>query len=186
MSVIARFEVIPVRDGSMSTAIAAALRALDRHPVSYETTATDTIIEADTVDAVFAAVQAAHRAIPDDRVITSVEIDEDRRRPQDMHQRVASVERELGHPPQRSQQPPVQSAQSGPPSRSPSQSTGMQSSEAPAGPPQSTPRGQSSQGNPPGQSPSGGSSGRPMRSESQDRSSRDLSAGQATPHQPPR
>lgn len=105
MSVIARFEVIPVRDGSMSTAIAEALRALDRFPVSYQTTPTDTIIEADTVEALFAAIEAAHKAIPDERVITSVEIDEDRRRPQDMNRRVASVERELGHPPRRYQRP---------------------------------------------------------------------------------
>lgn len=90
----------------MSTAIAHALRALDRYPVSYRTTPTDTIIEAETVEQVFEAVQAAHQAIPEDRVITSVEIDEDRRRPQTMNERVASVERELGHPPQRHQQPP--------------------------------------------------------------------------------
>lgn len=108
MTVIARFEVIPVSDGSMSNAIAQALRALDRYPVTYQTTATDTIIEADSVDQVFAAVQAAHQAIPDDRVITSIEIDEDRRRPQNIGQRVASVERALGHPPQRSQQPAQQ------------------------------------------------------------------------------
>ncbi|PSP76442.1 hypothetical protein BRC81_12520 [Halobacteriales archaeon QS_1_68_20] len=107
MSVIARFEVIPVQEGSMSTAIAEALRALDRHPVSYRTTPTDTIIEADTAGQIFAAVRDAHRAIPDERVITSVEVDEDRRRPQDMGERVASVERELGHPPERRQQPPA-------------------------------------------------------------------------------
>ena len=89
----------------MSTAIANALRTLDQFPVSYQTTATDTIIEADSVEQVLAAVQAAHQAIPDDRVITSVEIDEDRRRTQEMGQRVASVQRELGHPPQRIQPP---------------------------------------------------------------------------------
>lgn len=111
MSVIARFEVIPVREGSMSTAIAQALRALDRHPVSYQTTATDTIVEAESVDQIFAAVQAAHEAIPEDRVITSVEIDEDRRRPQNMTERAASVERELGHTPQRLQ-PTSRGAQS--------------------------------------------------------------------------
>lgn len=105
MSVIARFEVIPVREGSMSTAIADALRALDRFPVSYRTTATDTIIEADTVDQVFAAVQAAHKAIGEGRVITSVEIDEDRRRPMHSADRVASVERALGHPARRHRQP---------------------------------------------------------------------------------
>jgi len=120
MSVIARFEVIPVREGSMSTAIASALRALDQFPVSYQTTATDTIIEADTVEQVLAAVQAAHQAIPDDRVITSVEIDEDRRRPQEMGQRVASVQRELGHPPQRIQPPTHDQAPAQQPQRHPS------------------------------------------------------------------
>ena len=111
MTVIARFEVIPVRDGSMSNAIANALRALDQYPVSYQTTATDTIIEADSVEQIFAAVQAAHQAITEDRVITSVEIDEDRRRPQTISERVASVERALGHPAHRYQQPPPQHAQ---------------------------------------------------------------------------
>lgn len=110
MTVIARFEVIPVRDGSMSTAIARALQALDQHPVSYQTTATDTIIEADTAEQIFAAVQAAHQAIPEDRVITSLEIDEDRRRVQNMSERVASVGQALGHSPQRLQHPPQQSA----------------------------------------------------------------------------
>ncbi len=135
MSVIARFEVIPIQEGSMSTAIAEALRALDRHPVSYRTTPTDTIIEADTVDQVFAAVRDAHQAIPDERVITSVEVDEDRRRPQNMGERVASVERELGHPPQRSQQPPQsQPAQVQPTTQqaqpTPSQSQPVQSQSA--------------------------------------------------------
>lgn len=116
MTVIARFEVMPVRDGSMSNAIAHALRALEQYPVSYRTTPTDTIIEAETVEQVFEAVQAAHQAIPEDRVITSVEIDEDRRRPQNMNERVASVEQELGHPPQRRQQPPPQQS---PPSQAP-------------------------------------------------------------------
>ena len=124
MSVIARFEVIPVRDGSMSTAIASALRALDQHPVSYCTTATDTIIEAETVEQIFAAVQAAHKAIPEERVITSVEIDEDRRRRQNMEQRVASVQRELGHPPQREQPPQAQIHQGQSPMRQTQAPTG--------------------------------------------------------------
>lgn len=71
------------------------MRALDQHPVSYQTTATD------TVGQVLAAVQSAHQPIPDDRVITSLEIDEGRRRPQNITQRVASVERKLGHAPAR-------------------------------------------------------------------------------------
>lgn len=108
MTVIGRFEVIPVGNGRMSRAIAAALRALDGYPVSYRTTATDTIIEADSAAQLFAAVQAAHEAIPDDRVLTSLEVDEDRRRPQRMGERVARVEQALGHPAQRSRQPVAQ------------------------------------------------------------------------------
>lgn len=108
----------------MSTAIARALRALDRHPVSYQTTATDTIIEADTVEQVFDAVQAAHEAIPEDRVITSVEIDEDRRRPQDIGERVASVERELGHPAERHRQPAPEQARQATPAVQPRPRTG--------------------------------------------------------------
>lgn len=108
MTAIARLEIIPVREGSMAPAIASAVDALDRFAVSYETTATDTIIEADSVDQVFAAVQAAHEAIPDDRVITSVEIDDVRGRRQRVDDRVASVERALGRPPRRIQEPPRQ------------------------------------------------------------------------------
>lgn len=112
MSVIARFEVIPVHDGSMSTDIARALQVLDRFPVSYETTPTDTTIEADSVDQLFAAVQAAHKAIPGNRVITSVEVDEVRGREQRLADRVESVQRALGRPPRRIRQQP-QSQQTG-------------------------------------------------------------------------
>lgn len=137
MSVIARFEIIPVRDGSMSTAIASALRALDQFPVSYRTTATDTIVEADTVEQIFDAVQAAHNAIPDDRVITSLEIDEDRRQPQHMHERVASVENALGHPPQRDRSRAGTSPTGQPVSSAP-QSAGRVASPAPTGRPASS------------------------------------------------
>ena len=129
MSVIARFEIIPVRDGSMSTAIASALRALDRFPVSYQTTPTDTIIEAATVEQIFEAVQAAHNAIPDDRVITSLEIDEDRRRAQNMRQRVQSVESALGHPPQK--QTPTMTQQQGAPVTQTTAAVGQQTSAPP-------------------------------------------------------
>jgi uncharacterized protein YqgV (UPF0045/DUF77 family) len=98
MSIIARFEVIPVENEHMSTAIAEALRTLDRFDVAYETTPTDAVIEADSVAEVFAAVRTAHEAIPGDRVITSLEVDEDRTRQQHMRERVAAVERELGRP----------------------------------------------------------------------------------------
>ncbi|WP_254763703.1 thiamine-binding protein [Natrinema marinum] len=111
MTVIARFEVIPIREGSMSQAIASALHALDQFPVSYETTATDTILEGETVGDVLAAVQAAHEAIDGDRVITSLELDETRGRRQSMYDRLESVERTLGRPPQKRHSPPQQRSQ---------------------------------------------------------------------------
>jgi uncharacterized protein YqgV (UPF0045/DUF77 family) len=101
MSVIARLEVIPTREGNMSEAVASAVGALDRFDVGYETTPTDTVIEAVDPAEVFAAAEAAHRAVADERVITSLEVDEHRGRPQNRHERVAAVERALGRPPER-------------------------------------------------------------------------------------
>ncbi|PSQ49381.1 hypothetical protein BRD15_03500 [Halobacteriales archaeon SW_6_65_15] len=101
MSVIARLEVIPAREGNMSEAVASAVEALDRFDVSYETTPTDTVIEADDPSEVFAAAETAHRAVADERVITSLEVDEHRGRRQNRHDRVASVERALGRPAER-------------------------------------------------------------------------------------
>lgn len=93
MSVIARLEVIPVGNEHMTDAIAEALDALDAHGVRYETTATDTIIETATAAEAFEAARAAHEAIPETRVITSLEVDDDRGREQGIAERVAAVER---------------------------------------------------------------------------------------------
>jgi uncharacterized protein YqgV (UPF0045/DUF77 family) len=101
MSVIARLEVIPQREGSTSEAVARAVEALDEFDVSYETTPTDTIVEADDPSEVFAAAEAAHRAVSVDRLITSLEVDDDRTRTQRGRERVESVERHLGRPPRR-------------------------------------------------------------------------------------
>lgn len=101
MSTIARFEVIPVKEGSQSEEVAAAIEAIDEYDVSYELTATDTVVEADDVGEVFAAVRAAHDAVDGDRVVTSLEVDEDRRREQDVEGRVESVASVLGREPRR-------------------------------------------------------------------------------------
>ncbi|WP_435348890.1 MTH1187 family thiamine-binding protein [Haloarchaeobius sp. HRN-SO-5] len=101
MTAIARLEVIPVHEGSLSTDIANAVEALDEFDVSYETTATDTIIEADSVDEIFAAVQAAHGAVGGDRVVTSLEIDDQRTKEQHIEDRVTAIESALGRPPKR-------------------------------------------------------------------------------------
>lgn len=100
MTVIARFEVIPVQDGSQSEDIAQAIDALDGYDISYKLTATDTVIEADDVDEVFEAIQAAHNAVDADRIITSVEVDE-RGTEQHAEDRVQSVASVLGREPQK-------------------------------------------------------------------------------------
>ncbi|UHQ98663.1 MTH1187 family thiamine-binding protein (plasmid) [Natrinema zhouii] len=101
MTVIARFEVIPIHDGSLSDDIAQAVDALDEFDIAYELTATDTIIEADDVDEVFEAVQAAHTAVESDRIITSLEIDDYTNRDQDATDRIESVASTLGREPKR-------------------------------------------------------------------------------------
>lgn len=101
MTVIARFEVIPVRDGSLSDEIARAIDALDEFDIAYELTATDTVIEAESVDEVFEAVHAAHNAVDSDRIITSLEIDDYQSREQDAADRVESVASVLGREPER-------------------------------------------------------------------------------------
>lgn len=101
MTVIARFEVIPVHDGSLSEDIARAIDALDDFDISYELTATDTVIEAEDVDEVFEAVQAAHNAVEGARVISSVEIDEQRDREQHVEDRIESVASVLGREPKK-------------------------------------------------------------------------------------
>jgi len=101
MTAIARFEVIPVHDGSLAEDIAQAVDALEDFDVSYELTPTDTVVEADAVEEVFAAVQAAHEAVAGDRVITSLEIDEYRASDQNAEERVESVASALGREPKR-------------------------------------------------------------------------------------
>lgn len=101
MTVIARFEVIPVHDGSLSEDVARAIEALDDFDISYELTATDTVIEAKDVDQVFDAVRAAHNAVEGTRVISSVEIDEQRGREQHVEDRIESVASVLGREPKK-------------------------------------------------------------------------------------
>lgn len=105
MTVIARFEVIPVHDGSLSEDIAQAIEALEDFDVSYELTATDTVVEAEDVDEVFEAVKAAHNAVEGNRVISSLEVDEQRDREQHVEDRVESVASVLGRDPKRERGP---------------------------------------------------------------------------------
>ncbi|WP_435197035.1 MTH1187 family thiamine-binding protein [Natronomonas sp. EA1] len=96
MAVIALLSVAPVIEGSMASEVAKAVAALDDHPVDYETNPMGTVIEADDIDTLLAAVSAAHKAVDGDRVSTFLKIDDKRTRDQRAAEKVEAVERELG------------------------------------------------------------------------------------------
>ena len=96
MSVVALLSVAPVVEGSMAGEVANAVAALDEFDVSYETNPMGTVIEADDIDTLLAAVGAAHNAVDADRVSTFLKIDDKRTRDQRASEKVAAVERELG------------------------------------------------------------------------------------------
>ena len=96
MSVIALLSVAPVIEDSMASEVAAAVGALEEFDVSYETNPMGTVIEADDIDTLLAAVGAAHKAVDADRVSTFLKIDDKRTRDQRAAEKVEAVERELG------------------------------------------------------------------------------------------
>ena len=96
MSVVALLSVAPVIEDSMASEVAAAVDALEEFDVSYETNPMGTVIEADDIDTLLAAVGAAHKAVDADRVSTFLKIDDKRTRDQRAREKVDAVERELG------------------------------------------------------------------------------------------
>ncbi|PSQ50971.1 hypothetical protein BRD15_00340 [Halobacteriales archaeon SW_6_65_15] len=96
MTAIALLSVAPVTEGSMAEEVAKAVAALDDFDVSYETNPMGTVVEADSVDELFAAAQAAHEAVEGDRVSTFLKIDDKRTREQRAHEKVDAVEDALG------------------------------------------------------------------------------------------
>jgi len=70
MTVVALLSVAPVTEGSMADDVADAVAAFDDFDMSYETNPMGTVIEADDVGTLFAAYEAAHRAVDADRVST--------------------------------------------------------------------------------------------------------------------
>ena len=101
MTVIAMLSVAPVREGDMSEDVAAAVAALDEFDVSYETNPMSTVIEADSVDELLAAVAAAHKAVDADRVSTVLKIDDKRASDASAASKVEAVEAVLGRPARR-------------------------------------------------------------------------------------
>lgn len=100
MTVIARFEVTPVGNDSMTEEIAQALEAIDDFDVSYELTPTATVIESDEVAEVYEAAAAAHEAIQGERTLVELEVDDQGGRERRGQDRIDAVEEELGRPPE--------------------------------------------------------------------------------------
>ncbi len=98
MSIVAELSVAPVIEGSMSEQIAKAVQALEGFDVEYETHPMGTVIEAESLDELFNAVKAAHKAVEADRVSTFLKIDDKRNRSTRARDKVRSVERALGRP----------------------------------------------------------------------------------------
>ncbi|WP_411964054.1 MTH1187 family thiamine-binding protein [Haloferax sp. YSMS24] len=96
MTVIAMLSVAPVVEGSMSGEVAKAVAALDDFDVSYETNPMGTVIEADDIDELLAAVGAAHKAVDGDRVSTFLKVDDKRTVDQRAADKVSAVEEHLG------------------------------------------------------------------------------------------
>jgi uncharacterized protein (TIGR00106 family) len=96
MTLIAFLSVAPVIEESMSGEVAKAVDALDDFDVSYETTPMGTIIETDDTSELFAAAEAAHRAVDADRVETFLKIDDKRPVEQPASDKVEAVEEHLG------------------------------------------------------------------------------------------
>jgi uncharacterized protein (TIGR00106 family) len=104
MTVVALLSVAPVIEDSMSGEVAKAVAALDAYDVSYETNPMGTVIEADDVDTLLAAVGAAHKAVDADRVSTFLKIDDKRTVDQAAREKVDAVEAELGRPARRNRE----------------------------------------------------------------------------------
>lgn len=101
MTAIGELTVVPIRKGSMSAEIAKAIGALEPFDIDYETTPMGTIIEAESASELFAAARAAHEAVDEDRVITTLTVDDNRTVTKQAADKVTAVEEQLGRPAKR-------------------------------------------------------------------------------------
>jgi len=85
----------------MAEDVADAVAALDDFDVAYETNPMGTVIEADSVDELLAAVAAAHKAVDGDRVSTFLKVDDKRTSDSSAREKVDRVEAALGRPARR-------------------------------------------------------------------------------------
>lgn len=101
MAVHAEISVIPISSGSsMSKEVAAAFKAISRtEGVKATLTALGTQLEGRDLEAVLAAIRAAHNAARSAgvaRIISTIRIDERLDKDQTLEDKVRSVEREIG------------------------------------------------------------------------------------------
>jgi uncharacterized protein (TIGR00106 family) len=96
MTVIAMLSVAPVREGAMGDEVAKAVDALEEYDVRYETNPMGTVVETDSIEELFDAVQAAHEAVEGDRVSTVLKIDDKRTSDEPASEKVDAVEERLG------------------------------------------------------------------------------------------
>lgn len=98
MTVIGFLSTAPVSDEPMSDQVANAVEAIDETGVTYQTGPMGTTIEAESIEELFEAVQAAHEAIDADRVSTLLKVDDRRDSEKGAWEKVDTVEQALGRP----------------------------------------------------------------------------------------
>jgi len=81
----------------MAEDVAKAVAALEEFDIAYETNPMGTVIEAEDIDTLLAAVAAAHKAVDADRVSTFLKIDDKRANHARAREKVEHVEELLGH-----------------------------------------------------------------------------------------
>lgn len=96
MTVFGMLRVTPVTDEDITEEVAAAIDALEEHDVEYETNPMSTVLEAESVDDLLAAVGAAHKAVPGDHIETLLQIDDRRDETLAACQKTEKVEEKLG------------------------------------------------------------------------------------------
>ncbi|HDQ05507.1 MAG TPA: MTH1187 family thiamine-binding protein [Candidatus Bathyarchaeota archaeon] len=99
--VIAYFSIIPlgIQSTSLGSYVAAVVEAIDEvEGLTCEVTPMGTIMEADSLETIFEAVKAAHKAIVDKgvvRVESTLIIDDRRDKPRTMKNKVNSVKKHM-------------------------------------------------------------------------------------------
>lgn len=96
MTVFGLLRITPVTEADITEEVVAAVETLDEYDVTYRTNAMSTVIEAESVKELLAAVGAAHTAVPGDHVETLLHIDDERTADIDSCAKIETLEDELG------------------------------------------------------------------------------------------